>query len=64
MYGYGKTSLINNRARVYKGGGWNDRSYWLSPGTRRFLDEDNASAAIGFRCAMDRLGSQTLNAPR
>ena len=64
MYGYGKTSLINNRARVYKGGGWNDRSYWLSPGTRRFLDEDNASAAIGFRCAMDRVGSQTLNAPR
>ena len=56
MYGYGKTSLINNRARVYKGGGWNDRSYWLSPGTRRFLDEDNASAAIGFRCAMDRVG--------
>jgi len=64
MYGYGSTSLINNRSRVYKGGGWNDRSYWLSPGTRRFLDEDKASAAIGFRCAMDRLGSQTLNSPR
>jgi hypothetical protein len=64
MYGYGKTSLINNKSRVYKGGGWNDRSYYLSPGTRRFLDEDKASAAIGFRCAMDRMGSQTLNSQR
>jgi gliding motility-associated lipoprotein GldJ len=64
MYGYGSTSLINNRSRVYKGGGWNDRSYWLSPGTRRFMDEDKASAAIGFRCAMDRMGSQTMNSPR
>ena len=64
MYGYGKTSLVNNRSRVYKGGGWNDRGYWLSPGTRRFLDEDKASAAIGFRCAMDRMGSQSLNSPR
>ena len=64
MYGYGSTSLINNRSRVYKGGGWNDRSYWLSPGTRRFLDEDKSSASIGFRCAMDRMGSQTLNSPR
>lgn len=64
MYGYSQTTLINNRSRVYKGGGWNDRSYWLSPGTRRYLDEDKASAAIGFRCAMDRMGSQSLNAPR
>ena len=64
MYGYGETTLINNRSRVYKGGAWNDRSYWLSPGTRRFLDEDKASAAIGFRCAMDRMGSQVLAGPR
>jgi formylglycine-generating enzyme required for sulfatase activity len=64
MYGYATTSLINNRSRVYKGGGWNDRSYWLSPGTRRFMDEDKSSAAIGFRCAMDRMGSQTLSSPR
>ncbi len=64
MYGYGETTLINNRSRVYKGGAWNDRSYWLSPGTRRFLDEDKASAAIGFRCAMDRMGSQVMAGPR
>ena len=62
--GMATTTMINNRSRVYKGGAWNDRSYWLSPGTRRFLDEDKASAAIGFRCAMDRMGSQVLAGPR
>ncbi len=60
MYGYGQTTTISNKSRVYKGGGWNDRGYWLSPGTRRHLDEDKSSAAIGFRCAMDRVGTQTL----
>jgi hypothetical protein len=58
MYNYGKTTLINNKSRVYKGGGWDDRGYWLSPGTRRFLDEDRSSASIGFRCVVDRLGTQ------
>jgi formylglycine-generating enzyme len=33
----------------------------LSSGNRRFLDEDKSSDAIGFRCAMDRLGSPTGN---
>ena len=51
------TSLINNRARVYKGGSWKDRAYWLSPGTRRYLDEEAATADLGFRCAMTRVGS-------
>jgi formylglycine-generating enzyme required for sulfatase activity len=60
-YGYGKTSLISDKSRVYKGGSWNDRAYWLSPGTRRFLEEEQASSTIGFRCAMDRLGSQEGN---
>jgi hypothetical protein len=32
-------------------------AYWLAIGNRRFLDEDKASATIGFRCAMDRIGS-------
>jgi gliding motility-associated lipoprotein GldJ len=31
------TSLITDRARVYKGGSWKDVAYWMSPGTRRFL---------------------------
>lgn len=59
MYDYGSTTLISNRARVYKGGSWQDRAYYLSPGTRRFMDERRATATIGFRCAMDRVGSPT-----
>jgi gliding motility-associated lipoprotein GldJ len=58
-YEYGVTSLIDNAARVYKGGSWNDRAYWLSPGNRRYLDQEQATSTIGFRCVMDRLGSQT-----
>ncbi|HRN56012.1 MAG TPA: SUMF1/EgtB/PvdO family nonheme iron enzyme [Agriterribacter sp.] len=60
-YGYGKTTLISDHARVIKGGSWNDRAYWLSPGTRRFLDETQGSSTVGFRCAMDRVGSQEGN---
>jgi formylglycine-generating enzyme len=51
------TSLVTDRARVYKGGSWKDVAYWMSPGTRRFLDQDSATATIGFRCAMIRAGS-------
>jgi gliding motility-associated lipoprotein GldJ len=60
-YGFGVSSLINDQARVYKGGSWNDRAYWMSPGTRRFLDEKQSLAWLGFRCAMARLGSPTGN---
>ncbi len=52
------TTLISDKSKVYKGGSWADRAYWLSAGNRRFLDEDKTSATIGFRCAMDRLGGQ------
>jgi len=57
MYDYGKTTLINNRSRVYKGGSWEDRVYYNIPSTRRFLDERKSTRNIGFRCAMDRVGS-------
>src|SRR5580658_4460002 len=60
-YGYGFTTLISDKSRVVKGGSWNDRAYWLSPGTRRFLEEDQASSTVGFRCAMDRVGSPAGN---
>ncbi|HYM95083.1 MAG TPA: gliding motility lipoprotein GldJ, partial [Chitinophagaceae bacterium] len=60
-YGYGQTTLISDKARVYKGGSWNDMPYWLSPGTRRFLDEDQSLSTLGFRCAMDRMGSPEGN---
>lgn len=63
VYDYGKTTLINDNSRVIKGGSWNDRAYYLSPGTRRFMQAGHASSTVGFRCAMDRLGSPTFNAP-
>ncbi|MEC7863896.1 MAG: gliding motility lipoprotein GldJ [Bacteroidota bacterium] len=59
MYVYGESSLITDRTRVFKGGSWKDRAYFLNPGTRRFLDQDQSTDAIGFRCAMDRVGSPT-----
>lgn len=61
QYGYGVTTLISDKSRVIKGGSWNDRAYWLSPGTRRFLEEDQSSSTVGFRCAMDRTGSPEGN---
>ena len=54
-------TLISDKSRVYKGGSWADRTYWLGSGTRRFLDEDKSSDMIGFRCAMDRMGSSRAN---
>jgi gliding motility-associated lipoprotein GldJ len=59
--GYGITTLISDKSRVIKGGSWNDRAYWLSPGTRRFMEEEQSSSTVGFRCAMDRLGSPEGN---
>jgi formylglycine-generating enzyme required for sulfatase activity len=59
MYEWGVTTLINDRARVYKGGNWRDRAYYTIPGTRRYLDERRSMSTLGFRCAMDRLGSPT-----
>ncbi len=55
-YGYSITSLINDESRVIKGGSWNDRPYWLSPGSRRFMQEDQSASTIGFRCAQTYLG--------
>ena len=50
-------SMVSNKSRVYKGGSWADGAMWLSPGTRRFLDQDSSSATIGFRCATTALGT-------
>jgi gliding motility-associated lipoprotein GldJ len=51
------TSMVNDKARVYKGGSWKDRAYWMVPGTRRYLDQRQSTSWIGFRCAMTRVGS-------
>lgn len=47
---------ITDKSRVYKGGSWKDRAYWLNPSTRRFLDQDKCTNDIGFRCAMSMVG--------
>lgn len=57
MYNYGVSTMINDKSRVFKGGSWKDRAYWMSPGTRRYLDEEQSTDYIGFRCAMTRVGS-------
>jgi sulfatase modifying factor 1 len=62
FYDYGKTTLISDKARVIKGGSWADRAYWMSPGTRRYKEEDKSDRRIGFRCAMTRTGSPTADA--
>lgn len=49
---------ITKNTRVYKGGSWRDRVYWLNPSTRRYLDQDKSSSTIGFRCAMSTVGNQ------
>jgi formylglycine-generating enzyme required for sulfatase activity len=49
---------VNDETRVYKGGSWNDRIYWLNPTTRRFKQQNESSSTIGFRCAMSILGEQ------
>lgn len=51
------TTLISDKSKVYKGGSWKDRAYWLVGANRRFLDEDKSMSTLGFRCAMDRVGS-------
>ncbi|MBK0378074.1 SUMF1/EgtB/PvdO family nonheme iron enzyme [Mucilaginibacter segetis] len=58
---YGTTTLVNDRSKVYKGGSWNDMAYWLNPATRRFMDEDQSSAEVGFRCAMTLVGAPEIN---
>jgi len=60
-YEYGKYTLISDSSRVIKGGSWADRLYWLSPGTRRFLDQTKSDRTVGFRCAMTRVGGPTGN---
>lgn len=59
-----RTTLINNEVRVYKGGSWRDRDYWLDPAQRRYFPQDMATDYIGFRCAMSRVGSKSQKGKR
>ena len=58
---YGTTTLVNDHSKVYKGGSWNDLAFWLNPSTRRFMNEDDASAEVGFRCAMTLVGAPEIH---
>ena len=58
------TTLISDQVRVYKGGSWKDRAYWLDPAQRRFYPQDQATDFIGFRCAMSRIGSKTFDSKK
>ncbi|MDB9732586.1 gliding motility lipoprotein GldJ [Polaribacter sp.] len=51
-----RSTLISDHTRVYKGGSWADREYWLDPAQRRYLPEFMATNFIGFRCVTDKLG--------
>ncbi|MFT4697358.1 MAG: gliding motility-associated lipoprotein GldJ [Flavobacteriaceae bacterium] len=59
-----RTSLVNNEVRVYKGGSWRDRDYWLDPAQRRYFPQDMSTDYIGFRCAMSRVGSKSKKGKR
>lgn len=54
-----RTSLIDDNVRVYKGGSWRDRAYWLDPAQRRYFPQDMATDDIGFRCAMSKVGPKS-----
>ncbi len=58
---FGKITNVSDRSKVYKGGSWNDRAYWLNPGTRRYKDQGEASSEIGFRCAMSSVGDPQID---
>jgi len=54
-----RNTLIGDDVRVYKGGSWKDRAFWLDPAQRRFMPQYLATDFIGFRCAMSRVGSKS-----
>ncbi len=54
-----RTSLVDDNVRVYKGGSWRDRAYWLDPAQRRYFPQDMATDYIGFRCAMSKVGPKS-----
>jgi gliding motility-associated lipoprotein GldJ len=55
------SAKITNQSRVYKGGSWKDRAYWLNPSTRRYLDQKKSASDIGFRCAMSKVGADSAD---
>ena len=54
-----RTTLVDDESRVFKGGSWKDRAYYIDPAQRRFLPQYSATDYIGFRCAMSRVGGKS-----
>ncbi|GGE24970.1 gliding motility lipoprotein GldJ [Psychroflexus planctonicus] len=54
-----RTTLIDDKVRVYKGGSWRDRAYWLDPAQRRYYPQHMATDYIGFRNAMSKVGAKS-----
>ena len=54
-----RTSLVDDEVRVFKGGSWRDRAFWIDPAQRRYLPQYIATDYIGFRNAMSRVGSKS-----
>ena len=59
-----RTTLVNDETRVFKGGSWRDRAYWLDPAQRRYLPQYMSTDYIGFRCAMSRVGTKAKKKKR
>lgn len=53
---YDSVVRINDQ-RVFKGSNWKDTEKWVTPAYRRHMNKFEASALVGFRCAMDRIGA-------
>jgi len=59
-----RKTLIDDEVRVYKGGSWKDRAYWLDPAQRRYFPQDMATDYIGFRNAVSRVGGKFTKVKR
>ncbi len=59
-----RKTLIDDNVRVYKGGSWKDRAYWLDPAQRRYFPQDMATDYIGFRNAVSRVGDKFTDVKR
>ena len=59
-----RTTLIDDYVRVYKGGSWKDRAYWLDPAQRRYYPQHMATDDIGFRNAMSKVGAKSKKGRR
>ncbi len=53
-----ENTFVNNEARVYKGGSWKDMAWWMSPGARRYLNQDESLSTLGFRLSMPCIGAK------